>query len=117
MSDYDTTASFNPAEDNEDDDVELFDDYEPNFDDGDFTEEQFNPESQIIVRYGTEEFVATVDGTKTLQEIVQEYRGSIGVSDVSRLNFKVQTTFVPKNYVPKPGQLVTASASADTKGN
>lgn len=114
MSDIENTTGYNPAE--EEDEDELFEDYEPNFDDGDFTEETFNPETQIIVRYGTEEFVATIDGTKTVQEIVQEYRGSIGVSDVSRLNFKVQTTYVPKTYVPKAGELITASASADTKG-
>jgi hypothetical protein len=113
MSDYETNAPVNSTEATEE---ELFADFEPDFDEGEFTEEQFNPESQIVIRYGTEEFVATVDGTKTLQQIVQEYRGSIGVSDVSRLNFKIQTTYVSKDYIPKAGELVTASASADTKG-
>jgi hypothetical protein len=94
---------------------ELFDNYEEDFTD-EVLEETFDASKQVIIRYGTEEFAATVKTGQTLIDIVRERSGEIGVSDIHRLNFKVETVYVTPDYTPKPGEVITASANSDSKG-
>lgn len=97
----------------------LFEDFEPDFE-PDFQEDEetfnFDPNTQVIIRYGTEEVIVETDGSQTVSNLVEGNKEALGYTDINRLNFKVESTYIPRDYPVKPGQVIVASATADTKG-